>query len=176
MKRMQIPGTQKYVYDSSIIILSSSNNQGVNTRWVVHYGLYELGQDVENGWYLSKIPSNDIKPLFQQDLVGCTVIYTPNCPDVKPPKPDSETTITIDLRSINADEIDVESLTASGDVQLGTDADSLLTVYSTTKFYSEIDMNGFTVSNLKEPENDSDAATKQYVDDAIQALKTLLNM
>jgi len=59
----------------------------------------------------------------------------------------------------------VLNVTSTGANIVGT-----INVSSTGLFGGNIDMSGFTVSNLAVPNNQSDAATKQYVDDVAQGL------
>lgn len=49
------------------------------TRWIVREGWYTHDNEVQNGWYLSAIPSGSIIPLTQEDMRGMTILEYGEC-------------------------------------------------------------------------------------------------
>lgn len=65
-----IPGTQKKVYEGSVVML----HRLPNLRWIIHHGFYSYNGKRQKGWYFSSIPSDTTMPVFNEDLVAMTVI------------------------------------------------------------------------------------------------------
>ena len=132
MDHICIPGTAKFLVDGSIVILQNDPD----TKWVVHCGWYKHNDDQELGWYLCKIPTKETKPLTDDDLNNCIIVYTPkNNRCVPPPQPVPDIHIDMDMKNIDADTLRVSE-------------------------FAEI-------HGVLDPESDSDAANKHYVDDQL---------
>lgn len=76
-----IPGTQRRVYDGSVVMLFRLPN----LRWIIHYGYYNYNGKKQKGWYFSSIPSDTTMPVFNEDLVAMKVID--GSPEPCPPGP-----------------------------------------------------------------------------------------
>lgn len=151
IERMQIPGTNSYIYDGSIIILSAYPD----VRWISHYGIYVINDTTYNGWYVCEIPTNNKLSLKQSDLVGCIIIYTPEGnPNVEPPEPNVEIPIYINTADLRI----TDSLVVDGN----------------TVFNGSISANRNKVENVGTPTEETDSATKGYVDDKYAELLEMI--
>lgn len=65
-----IPGTQKRVYEGSVVML----NRLPLLRWIIHFGVYDYNGKRQKGWYFSSIPADTTMPVFTEDLVAMQVI------------------------------------------------------------------------------------------------------
>jgi len=80
-KYVVIPGTQKKVYNGSVVML----HRLPNLRWIIHYGVYSYNGRTQKGWYFSSIPADTTMPVFDEDLVAMTVLDDPVPPGPYPP-------------------------------------------------------------------------------------------
>lgn len=76
-----IPGTDKKVFEGTVVIL----NRLPNLKWIIHNGPYYYNGKRQKGWYFASIPSDTTMPVFNEDLVNMTIADSPVNP--MPPGP-----------------------------------------------------------------------------------------
>lgn len=181
-----VPDTGQRIYEGDIVTLSRFSG----IKWVVSYGWYTSGDSPASGWYFRAIPSNDIIPVTDEDLISLSIVVTngssscrpnqPPCPPQPGPCPGQVDTEALAKAMLTVDNLAQrnalgDSFTANGKVVRVNDVDGEVRYYewdTDSLEWKDLDIGSGIITSLDAFSSDTLVTSENYWESGDDRLAT----